>query len=67
MNTQSTRCADEELAELEEWLQSKGMSLVDKSGDALEPGEYVKKVDEPRDPTGGGSPVWIVTWHPAPE
>ena len=67
MNTQSTQCASEELADLEEWLQSKGLQLVEKSGADLQPGEYAKKVKEPKDKTSTESPVWIVTWNPKEE
>jgi len=64
MTTQSTRCASEELAELEEWLKSKGLELVEKDGAALQPGEYAKVVNEPADKTSNESPVWTVTWNP---
>ena len=64
MNTQSTQCAGEELADLEEWLQSKGLELVEKEGADLQPGEYAKKVREPRDKTSTESPTWTVTWYP---
>lgn len=64
MSMQSTQCASEELADLEEWLRSKGLQLVEKSGPDLQPGEYIKKVVEPRDKTSAESPVWTVTWHP---
>lgn len=67
MTTQSTQCAAEELAELEEWLQSKGLEQVDKSGEDLEPGEYAKRIVEPRDGTSGEAPIWTVTWHPKEE
>ena len=67
MAIQSTQCAAEELAELEEWLRSKGLEHVDKSGDDLQPGEYVKQVVEPKGGESGGSPVWTVTWHPREE
>jgi len=63
MSTQSTQCASEELAELEEWLKSKGISLTEKQASALQPGEYTKTLKEPR----AGSeeqPVWTVTWNP---
>ena len=67
MNTQSTRCASEELAELEEWLKSKGMNLVEKGEGDLQPGEYVKVLNEPRDKESSGSPTWTVTWYPKEE
>lgn len=65
MAIQSTRCAAEELVELEEWLRAKGLEHVEKSGEDLEPGEYTKQVDEPGG--GGDSPVWTITWHPKEE
>jgi len=64
MKTQSTQCAAEELAELEEWLRSKGLELVDKEAGDLEAGEYAKAMVEPEDATGSGSPTWTVTWYP---
>ncbi|MGA8259723.1 MAG: hypothetical protein WB783_05860 [Arenicellales bacterium] len=64
MTTQTTQCASEELADLEEWLQSKGLQLVEKEGADLQPGEYMKKVAEPRDETSTESPTWTVTWFP---
>ncbi|HSH43895.1 MAG TPA: hypothetical protein VK973_17365 [Arenicellales bacterium] len=67
MSTQSTRCASEELAELEEWLQSKGLSHVDKSEAELQPGEYIKVLEEPGDAGESTPPVWTVTWYPEAE
>jgi hypothetical protein len=67
MTVQSTQCASEELDDLEEWLKSKGFSLVEQSEGELKPGEYTKKVNEPKDKTSGDSPVWTVTWHPKDE
>lgn len=67
MAIQSTQCAAEELAELEEWLQSKGLEDVEKSGEDLQPGEYVKQVVEPEGGVESESPVWTVTWHPREE
>ncbi len=67
MTTQSTRCASEELAELEEWLGSKGLALVEKDESSLQPGEYTKVLQEPRGSETGGAPVWTVTWYPKPE
>lgn len=64
MSTQSTRCASEELADLEEWLNSKGIDLVDKDESDLNPGEYVKTMDEPRGGDSGEAPAWTVTWYP---
>lgn len=64
MTTQSTQCASEELAELEEWLQSKGFLLVEHSDGDPMPGEYTKKVNEPKDKTSEESPTWTVIWHP---
>lgn len=64
MTTQSTQCASEELADLEEWLRSKGLQLVEKNDSDLQPGEYAKAVVEPKDKTSEESPMWIVTWHP---
>lgn len=64
MSTQSTRCASEELAELEDWLNSKGISLVEKDESALQPGEYIKVMEEPGGGDTGQSPVWTVTWYP---
>lgn len=64
MSTQSTRCASEELAELEEWLGSKGIQLVEKDESDLAPGEYVKVLNEPRAGGSDESPVWTVTWYP---
>lgn len=64
MSMQSTRCASEELAELEEWLNSKGIYLADKDVSDLQPGEYVKALNEPSDADSGESPLWTVTWHP---
>ena len=51
MTIQSTQCASEELADLEEWLESKGFKLVDNGESALQPGEYTKTVTEPKDKT----------------
>lgn len=67
MSTQSTRCASEELAELEEWLKSKGIDLVEKDASDLQPGEYIKDLIEPRDGGSTGSPQWTVTWYPKEE
>lgn len=67
MTTQSTRCAAEELAELEEWLRSKGLELVDKDAGDLEAGEYAKTMAEPADSTSTESPTWTVTWFPKEE
>ena len=67
MSTQSTQCASEELAELEEWLKSKGISLVEKKESDLEPGEYIKALNEPPAGDTGGSPEWTVTWYPKEE
>lgn len=64
MNTQSTRCASEELAELEEWLSSKGIDLVEKDESSLEPGEYTKSLHEPAGGDTAAAPVWTVTWYP---
>lgn len=67
MSTQSTRCASEELAELEEWLKSKGIELVEKSEPELQPGEYIKTLIEPRDGGSAESPQWTITWYPKEE
>jgi len=67
MTTQSTQCASEELADLEEWLRSKGLQLVEKKGSDLQPGEYAKAVREPKDKTSEESPMWTVTWYPREE
>jgi len=67
MSTQSTRCASEELAELEEWLKSKGITLVEKKESNLEPGEYTKVLNEPAAGDTGESPEWTVTWCPKQE
>lgn len=67
MTTQSTHCASEELADLEEWLQSKGLELVEKGDGDLQPGEYAKKLKEPKDTTSDDSPMWTVTWNPREE
>lgn len=67
MSTQSTRCASEELAELEDWLKSKGIDLVDKDDSDLKPGEYVKMLHEPRAGDPDESPQWTVTWYPKEE
>lgn len=67
MTIQSTRCAGEELADLEEWLRSKGLELVEKSDADLQPGEYAKKLVEPADNTSGESPTWMVAWNPRDE
>jgi len=64
MNTQSTQCAAEELAELEDWLRSKGLEPVEKDEEELEAGEYAKKLQEPKSSAAGETPVWKVTWHP---
>lgn len=64
MSTQSTQCASEELAELEEWLQSKGLSHVEKSEAELQPGEYIKEMKEPADAGSDTPPEWTVTWYP---
>lgn len=65
MAIQSTQCASEELAELEEWLKAKGMTFVDRSDGDPRPGEYTKTLNEPEDAASGGSPTWKVTWHTA--
>lgn len=67
MTIQSTQCAGEELSELEEWLKSKGLTLVEKKDDDLRPGEYMKSIQEPKDASSGGSPTWKVSWHPPEE
>lgn len=67
MAIQSTQCAAEELADLEEWLRSKGLQHVEKSGEEPAPGEYVKQVKEPKDGGSEESPVWTVTWSPREE
>jgi hypothetical protein len=67
MSTQSTRCASEELAELEEWLKSKGIDLVEKSESDLQPGEYIKTASEPPRGDLDAPPVWTVTWYPKDE
>jgi len=64
MSTQSTQCAPEELAELEEWLRSKGLELVEKDEKDLNAGEYAKRIQEPKDSASEETPVWTVTWHP---
>jgi len=64
MTTQSTQCAAEELAELEEWLRSRGIELVEKDAAELAAGEYTKVLNEPRDGATGETPVWTVTWYP---
>lgn len=64
MSTQSTRCASEELAELEEWLESKGIDLVEKDESSLQPGEYTKTLQEPAGGDSAAPPVWTVTWYP---
>lgn len=64
MTIQSTQCAAEELAELEEWLRSKGLELVDKDAEELEAGEYARTMAEPKDSTSSESPTWTVSWHP---
>lgn len=48
-------------------MKSKGISLVEKEESELQPGEYRKAVDEPRDANSGESPVWTVTWYPREE
>lgn len=63
MSTQSTQCASEELADLEEWLNSKGFSLVEHIDGELKPGEYTKTVIEPKDKTSVDSPLWTVSWY----
>lgn len=67
MTIQSTQCAAEELVELEAWLRSKGLELVDKDAGDLEAGEYAKTVAEPGDSTSTESPTWTVTWCPKEE
>lgn len=67
MAIQSTQCAAEELAELEEWLKSKGLVQVEKKSEDLEAGEYTRQVKEPKGDAAGESPVWTVSWHPKEE
>lgn len=64
MSTQSTRCDSAELADLEKWLASKGIDLVDKAVPALQPGEYVKVPDTPDHDSRSSAAVWTVTWYP---